>query len=681
MIHVKPLTSRRFVLGAAAVCAALALTTTTATAAVPSSMVVEGFLNSTGGGAAADGVYDVTFAIYNVQSGGTAAWIEGPIKVAVKGGQFTHVLGAVKPLTAAILDKLSKSWLGMKVASDPELPRQMLRAVSYALLADTAKKVACSGCITGGALASGAVGADKVGFTFAGAKTKGGPANVALDLQCTACVTVAELKIDKDLDLGGNALKAKTVAAATVSATTFQGDGSKLTGIKTPAGECKVAGEVVKGINPDGSLKCIKAMDPKALPADGIDEISNFLIHNQFQNSDCIPKAVPIKDNNPIGVSSTVTFGDYGLAQKLDVLIDLKNSDLKSVVIKLWDPANTEYLLWDKTSAGNSLSGVWPSKTKVLKGDLTKWVGKNPKGKWRIQVIDTKFLNNASDGAVNKFCINIQTLSNKKIKIQGDLLVKDQLKGVDSDNVNFAGGVKLGDDTGPCNEAKKGTLRYNSGRIHICNGHTWSTAINPATYRWAIFDTYQNGQEGWIWGNDANMFAGVHPSQWTDGNYSAGHMSSDKEKLRTLFNKKGYANWNANVWADVFFQYSSTTGKVVMALFRVRNSTKSNITWKATWRYTAYSGWNEYASVAVNGSNKFHGNCGGSSCGRTDSLVIPANRVSTVIFVSTSSQNYSWGYSIQIRKVLLGFYNNSLKLPAGLEFVDDLDTAANGWNN
>ncbi len=436
-----------------------------ASAAVPTSMVVEGFLNSTGGGAAADGVYDVTFAIYNVQSGGSAAWSEGPLKVAVKGGQFTHAMGASKAISAATLDKLTKAWLELKIGADPALPRQALRSVAYAVLANTAKSLACSGCVKGGSIASGTLGADKVGFTFAGAKTKGGPANVALDLQCTGCVGVSELKIDKDLDLGGNALKAKAVVAASISATTFQGDGSKLTGIKTPAGECKVAGEVVKGINPDGTLKCVKAMDPKALPADGIDEISNNLIHNQFQNTDCITKSVPLNDNNPVGVSSELIFGNYGLAQKLDVHIDVSNSDLKTVIVKLWDPNNVEYLLWDKSGAGTKLSGVWPSKTKTLKGDLTKWVNKNPKGKWRIQVIDGKYLNNGNDGAVTKFCVNIQTLSNQKVEVQGDLIVGTDkiartlhVKG----NTILAGSLKVGKDAAKCTAAKDGTLRYDS---------------------------------------------------------------------------------------------------------------------------------------------------------------------------------------------------------------------------
>ena len=392
-------------------------------AATPNTLLIEGVLLSSGGGAAADGKYALTFSIYNVQVGGSAAWTEGEATVVVQGGHFVHTLGNAKPLTPALFSQLAKAWLGIKIGADPEQPRQAMHAVAYAVLASAAAELACSGCIKTAHLATGSVSADRVAFAYAGSKTKGGPADIAIDLQCTGCVSVTELKIDQDLDLGGNALKAKAVSASTMSATTFQGDGSKLTGIKIPSGTCKVAGEVVKGINPDGTLQCVKALDPSALPPDGIDEISNFLIHNQFQNTDCIAKAVPIKDNNPIGAPAELTFGDYGLAQKLDVQITVNNSDMKTVTIKLWDPNNVEYLLWDKSGPGKTLAGVWPSKNKELKGDLSTWVNKNPKGKWRLQAIDGAFLNNGEDGAVVKFCVSIQTLSNKKIRVGGNLIV------------------------------------------------------------------------------------------------------------------------------------------------------------------------------------------------------------------------------------------------------------------
>ena len=38
-------------------------------------------------------------------------------------------------------------------------------------------------------------------------------------------------------------------------------------------------------------------------------------------------------------------------------------------------------------------------------------------------------------------------------------------------------------------------------------------------------------------------------------------------------------------------------------------------------------------------------------------------------------------HSTRSRALFMAFYNNCLKLPSGLEFVDDLDSKPNGWNN
>ena len=61
---------------------------------------------------------------------------------------------------------------------------------------------------------------------------------------------------------------------------------------------------------------------------------------------------------------------------------------------------------------------------------------------------------------------------------------------------------------------------------------------------------------------------------------------------------------------------------------------------------------------------------------QTLSLEIPPGRTSRLIVVSTSSQPSS-GSAMRLTR--LAFTNNSLDLPAGLQFVDDLDTASGGW--
>lgn len=199
---------------------------------------------------------------------------------------------------------------------------------------------------------------------------------------------------------------------------------------------------------------------------------------------------------------------------------------------------------------------------------------------------------------------------------------------------------------------------------------------NNATYRWATFTTYTDGGF-WACDNNQALFGGVTPSNWTNGSALASQMSSDKEILRTLFTQKGYAKGNATIMNEDYIMYSSTNGKVVMALFRINNTTGSIINWTPNFYFSAYDVWGEKASVALNGGNSWSSSSSGSA---SVTLPIPANRVSTVIFVSTSGSAFTMANSLSVRNCRLAFYNNSLLLPSGLEFIDDLDTATGGWS-
>lgn len=205
-------------------------------------------------------------------------------------------------------------------------------------------------------------------------------------------------------------------------------------------------------------------------------------------------------------------------------------------------------------------------------------------------------------------------------------------------------------------------------------------ALEPhgAVYRWNVFDTYDTGG-GFTCGNDPSLFGGVAPSQWSTGFALASQMSSDKEVLRTLFSQKGYGGKNALVYSGDFQQYGGTNGRVIVCLFRIKNTMGSPITWTPVFRYTAYNIWGEMASVALNGANMWSSNGGTGTFLGSVSLPIPANRTSTVIFVSTSSQGYVGTDTIYSRLAVLAFTNNCLELPAGLQYVDDLDRATGGW--
>lgn len=207
-------------------------------------------------------------------------------------------------------------------------------------------------------------------------------------------------------------------------------------------------------------------------------------------------------------------------------------------------------------------------------------------------------------------------------------------------------------------------------RAVVSQGHT------GAMYRWAVFSSY-NQTGGWYAGNNADPFGGVNPSNWGDGNGVAGSMSADKEVLRTLFTRKGYAGDNATVVADEWLSYSSTNSKHAAVLFRVKNTTENAIVWTLETYQTAYSGWGERASVAVNGVDTWNSGGFNLNASNTEShvLSIPSGQTSTIIVISASTAP-----SGASRGVLLAFINDSLALPAGLEYADDLDTAAGGWD-
>jgi len=84
-----------------------------------------------------------------------------------------------------------------------------------------------------------------------------------------------------------------------------------------------------------------------------------------------------------------------------------------------------------------------------------------------------------------------------------------------------------------------------------------------AVYRWAVFSTYSQ-VSSWYANNNPAFFGGVNPSTWTDGQGHAAQMSADKEVLRTLFTQKGYGGKNALVYADEWYFFSSTNGKMLM---------------------------------------------------------------------------------------------------------------------
>lgn len=379
-----------------------------ARAGIPSTTAIHAALTSSTGGPAADGDYNVAFRLYKDAQVVVPAWTEASALVTVKNGLFTYALGTKQALDAAAFSAAGPApFLGVQIGQDPELPRKPLHSVLFAMRAGVAEFVECSGCVGAGQLDPQVLQAYAKSASLAKIATSGAYADLAGTPSLANVAMTGEYA-----DLNGKPLVVKVGSAC----------GSGL---------------VVKGIKADGALDCIKAMDPGALPTDGLDEISNHLLWNQFVDTANGGSNVEIPDNNPDGATDTLDFPDIGTAQVLNIAIDISNSDISKLKVSIVDPNKVEYVLYDKGASGMTLTGSFPDKNPTVSGDLTTWVGKNPAGKWSLVVLDSGFLNNTTDGKINKWSISLQTLSNKKVQVKGALLIDGKVSA--ASDVDVAG--------------------------------------------------------------------------------------------------------------------------------------------------------------------------------------------------------------------------------------------------
>ncbi len=414
------------VLAALLVAQALALASLpSAHAATPATILFEGALLAAGG-PVVDGEFALTVRIYADANAKDPLWSETHGKVAVSGGRFVLALGAQTSLEVPALAAATAPFLGVQVGAETELPRQSLHSQLYARWADSA------------AFAKQADTA-KLADTAKSAET----AKVAQSLACTGCVPVSALLFDGDVDLGGHALKAGSgsfagaLVAKSVSAQSFIGDGSKLTGIVQPQGVCK-SGEAVVAIAADGSVQC--KVFSAGLPANGLAQVSNGALSNEFTDTFAlagVPIAIP--DNTGASASGVITVPDIGLAQSLTIAIELSTSDLSNLAVVVLPPDDKKvgYVLCDPCGEADAKSAKlsFDADKKPKVGDLAAWMGKSPAGTWTFKVTDSAFciaqkpgnlalcdVAKLLDGAVVSASITVKTTNGSKVEAKGALL-------------------------------------------------------------------------------------------------------------------------------------------------------------------------------------------------------------------------------------------------------------------
>ena len=422
-------------------------------AVVPLVVPVQAALMTSGGGTVPDGVYQVTFTVLD-GAAGKPLWTEGPVALTAKTGMVAWSLGSKTPLSQAILN--GERWLQLQVGIDPAVPAVQLQATPYAVRAALAEEIDCSGCVKAGHLDPGVLQAYAKAADLAQYAKAADMSGFAKASDLNDYVKAASLaKVAGTGSFGDLVDKPKL---ADVASTGSYGDLANVP-VLAHVGKACGTGLFMRGIKADGSYDCAPAMDSSLLPKDGLDEISNGLLTNQFiEVAPSVKTPMDIPDGLAAGAIDALDVPDFGIAQSITVSIDIANSDISKLRVTLYDPTGVAYKLYDQNGTGKVLKATFPAPDKMVAGDFSAWVGKNAKGTWSINVADLANGGNKTDGKLNSWSISVYTMSGKKVAATGALML-----------------ANLAKEPFPCNASVFGAQYASSidKAIYICNGTSW----------------------------------------------------------------------------------------------------------------------------------------------------------------------------------------------------------------
>jgi subtilisin-like proprotein convertase family protein len=517
-------------------------------AAVPPALAVQGVLRSAGGQPAPDGDYGLTFQLYAAQTGGTAVWKDGPLMVAVQGGQFALTLGQNQPLSAAMLAGLSQAWLGITVGTGDELPRRPLQSVAFSLRASVAEGVDCSGCIGVGQLDPAVLQPYAKSADLA-------PLAKSADLAAYAKLEDlnAYAKIATLAAVAGSGSYSDLVGKPVLAPVATSGVYQDLEGLPKLAkvGTACGSGLVVRGILGDGSLDCVSAAITAAnLPSDGLAKVSNGLLLNQFSEVTVSGKT-PLDLADKALTSDAINVADYGAVGGLSVSVDLANSDISKLRLVLKDPQGASYTLYDQGGSGAALKTSWPTPSAPIAGDLGLWQGANPKGVWTLEVIDLAGVEGKTDGKLNSWSIAVTALSTKKVAVTGAL--------------QFFGAAQ---PPVPCNASHFGASYANTvdKALYFCNGSDWfpfftslpGSKDNPALSCKDLLAKAPATKDGAYW---INPDATTPYQVWCDMTSDGGGWT-----LAMRFKADGKLGYGSALWTNKTLFNDDGTGSVVPTL-------------------------------------------------------------------------------------------------------------------
>ncbi|NUN16159.1 MAG: hypothetical protein HUU55_21235 [Myxococcales bacterium] len=275
------------------------------------------------------------------------------------------------------------------------------------------------------------------------------------------------------------------------------------------------------------------------LPPDGLDDVSNGAVTNEFSDELHIAGDTPLDvfDNQPAGVDSTIDIvvSDPGFMAELSVGLSLDILSVGQYEITLGTPTGNAIVLFNGLLPNASCnlgvsppvcSFLWSAGPSLPADPLDTLVGTNPTGTFTLNVADldaTVLAPPFVAAELTNFEILYDLVASDRIRVNGSLEVTGDL---------HAGGlIKVGQTTAPCTPTLAGSLRWTGSTFQGCNGVEWvalnatvpdgSDANHASTSCKTILDSGYSKGDGVYWINvpdgDTPTALPVYCDMTTDG--------------------------------------------------------------------------------------------------------------------------------------------------------------------
>jgi subtilisin-like proprotein convertase family protein/uncharacterized protein YceK len=139
--------------------------------------------------------------------------------------------------------------------------------------------------------------------------------------------------------------------------------------------------------------------------------------------ADCSQPALAIPDNNPAGVSDTMTLAlPQATVANVEVYVDITHTWQGDLLLNLTSPEGTTVVLHDRTGSSDDNIYGWYPEELTPAGDLGLFAGEILSGDWTLFVSDNA---GADTGTLNEWCLTIEYGGVQPVMLSNSSVVAD----------------------------------------------------------------------------------------------------------------------------------------------------------------------------------------------------------------------------------------------------------------